>query len=285
MDSGFGFDVCECDPLADTCDDGFYCSDQTFRCTAEYRALEWTDCTGLEGYSLVSGLYCHDFGTVTFWIRVCTTSADCLTPGFFCPFESDPTLLNACIPNRCGPNDSEISAIFPQNGDYFGSCDAQYHGALPGGAAGTCQPAVVAPLLGTCLQDGTSTTTCRSRDPRGFVASTKCAPGYVCREDLSGWSAPCATDLDCPHPSLYCKTNVSVCQPRPCYTDAECGAGGYCGSDGLCLPEGECQEACNAGSFGSGVGPQAGCGAGLTCHPHPDNQLPLSDPIVPGLCQ
>lgn len=236
---------------------------------------------GGEGVT-VRGLRCFAFSNESLWVRPCATRADCPMPGTLCPFELDPGHIDICWPSRCGSADPDIGS-FPQNGNLFGSCDAAFHMTRhPTVVEGSCVPSLVTESLGTCFQIGTSTTTCRGRDPRGYVPSAQCAAGWVCDTDTSAWGESCTTDADCPQPWAICQDDF--CRFKPCRSDDACGPDAYCASDLVCLPLGTCKEICNAGVGGVGVGAYAACSAGKSCLEHPENEISTATQIAYGLC-
>ncbi|MFO7155837.1 MAG: hypothetical protein DIU72_004375, partial [Pseudomonadota bacterium] len=267
-------EVCECDPNNDQCEEGYYCNDGNRRCTpvplpprelftcAEYAAGTKDEATGLE---------CVPFNDGTqFWLRPCSTYADCKAVGTFCARDLGPNYLPYCFPMPCGENDN-LEGV-PPNGKEFERCDPYYHMAngdpefwgtcIPDGQAFTSNRGN-GPGNATCQAHGTSRTTCRPR-PQTPGDADRCDLGWECIEWFwAGLWVDCSEDQPCQNPALQCVGGR--CVEHACETDADCPSEAYCSSDKLCVPLGECRPICDAGTRTDKTEEFAVCEAGFEC--------------------
>lgn len=230
------FDRCDCDPEMDNCEGGKVCLPIGRRC-GFLMGKEGEPCDQAGQLDPKRNLECGLEGARLQWLRLCSTSDDCLHPATHCASDG------YCRSSLCGDERSEAVP----NGGPFGKCDP-VHGVL-----GKEEDAT-----GTCLPEGEGFS-CRAAGSAGIGAPCRpggsrlhpemtCALGLHC-PSLEARAWVCQRDSHC-LAGERCNEASSRCEMKPCVEDADCGdpERNHCGIDGRCALTSVCREVCDGGT-------------------------------------
>jgi hypothetical protein len=283
--------TCECGP--GTCSNGYSC--KAGRCIIT-PPEEGEACNPNLGETSAEFDCVTQGGGRSVWVRLCTDSSQCNDPQRYCATIAQDK--KACVPSLCDRDAGVDGQGKPINGTNFGPCDANDDVWAQGDpATGTCVPFPTSGgVRSICVRTGTvkQGSAC-AFIPRGSDASRYCAYNAWCAgpatfegciEDTEcGMGAKCVAGVcrnvcdnmgRCPQPyscvsgvcEQKCKNTGECpsgsqcsdgqCVPKTCTSDIGCDGGSYCTDDGICTPLGTCEDACNAGTAGTGQN-DAGC--------------------------